>query len=107
MTNFFRDLMKVNQINIKEDMSINELMDQFEGSGVLGSGRVARACNILTDMIKDEDTNVFMSIAGPMVPGGLRNIISNMVKENHVNLIVSSGANITHDILESLDDFSL
>lgn len=93
--------MKVNQININEDMTVSQLIEQFENSGVLGSGRVARACNLLADMIEDDKTNVFMSLGGPLVPGGLRNIISSMVKENHVNLIVSSGANITHDLLES------
>lgn len=93
--------MKVNQININEDMTVSQLIEQFENTGVLGSGRVARACNLLADMIEDDKTNVFMSLGGPLVPGGLRNIISSMVKENHVNLIVSSGANITHDLLES------
>lgn len=27
-------------------------------------------------MIKDEDTNVFMSLGGPLIPGGMRNIVS-------------------------------
>lgn len=93
--------MKVNQINIKEGMSVSQLMEQFENSGVLGSGRVSRACNLLADMLKDENTRVFMSLGGPMVPGGLRKIISNMIKENQVNVLVSSGANITHDLLEA------
>ena len=35
--------MKVNQLNIKEDMSVSELMEQFNNSGVLGAGRIARA----------------------------------------------------------------
>lgn len=94
--------MKVNQINITEGMAVSELIDQFDKSGVLGTGRVAKACNLLANMISDDKTNVFMSIAGPMVPGGLRNIFSKMIKEGHVDLIISSGANITHDILESL-----
>lgn len=93
--------MKVNQIDVFNNMDVNQLMTQFEESGVLGSGRIARACNILTNMIKDEDTNVFMSLGGPLIPGGLRNVVSTMIKENHVNLIISSGANITHDLLEA------
>ncbi len=92
---------KVNQLKIEENMKISQLMDQFDASGVLGSGRVARACNILTDMIKDEDMNVFMSLGGPLIPGGLRNIVTQMVSRKHVNLIISSGANITHDLLEA------
>ncbi len=92
---------KVNQLNVKKDMKVFELVEQFDKSGVLGSGRVARASNILTDMIADEDMNVFMSLGGPLIPGGLRNIVTQMIRQKHVNLIISSGANITHDLLEA------
>ena len=93
--------MKVNQINVEKNMTISDLLDQFDESGVLGAGRVARACNILTDMISDEDMSVFLSLGGPLIPGGMRNIVSKMIKEGHVDLIVSSGANITHDLVEA------
>ena len=92
---------KVNQLEIKADMKVSELIEQFDKSGVLGSGRVARASNILANMIKDEEMNVFMSLGGPLIPGGMRNIVTNMVRERHVDLIISSGANITHDLLEA------
>ena len=92
---------KVNQLKIKADMKASELIDQFNKSGVLGSGRVARASNILTDMIKDDEMNVFMSLGGPLIPGGLRNIVTDMIRKEYVNLIISSGANITHDLLEA------
>ena len=60
-----------------------------------------RACNILTDMIQDEDMKVFMSLGGPLIPGGMRNIVTQMIENHHVDLIVSSGANITHDLVEA------
>ena len=93
--------MKVNQINVTSDMKISDLISQFDQSGVLGAGRVARACNILADMIQDEDMKVFMSLGGPLIPGGMRNIVTKMINEGHVDLIVSSGANITHDLVEA------
>ncbi|MEE1335618.1 deoxyhypusine synthase [Methanobrevibacter sp.] len=93
--------MKVNQINVTNSMRISDLVNEFDKSGVLGAGRVARACNILADMIQDEDMKVFMSLGGPLIPGGMRNIITQMIKNRHVDLIVSSGANITHDLVEA------
>ena len=93
--------MKVNQINVESNMKISDLVNQFDESGVLGAGRVARACNILADMIQDEDMSVFMSLGGPLIPGGMRNIVTKMIREGHVDLIVSSGANITHDLVEA------
>ena len=93
--------MKVNPIDIDKGMKVSDLISQFDESGVLGAGRVSRACNILSDMIMDEDMKVFMSLGGPLIPGGMRNIVSKMIKEGHVDLIVASGANITHDLVES------
>lgn len=97
--------MRVSQINVDKDMKIIDLINQFDQSGVLGAGRVARACNILTDMINDEEMRVFMSLGGPLIPGGMRNIITRMISEGHVDLIVSSGANITHDLVEAFGGF--
>ena len=93
--------MKVNPINVTKDMKVSDLVNEFDKSGVLGAGRVGRACNILTDMIQDEDMKVFMSLGGPLIPGGMRNIVSQMIENHHVDLIVSSGANITHDLVEA------
>lgn len=93
--------MKVNQLNIKKDMSVSELIEQFDNSGVLGAGRVARASNLLVNMINDEDMDIFMSLAGPMVPGGLRNIVADLIREKRIKVLITSGANITHDLLEA------
>ena len=82
-------------------MKVSDLVDEFDRSGVLGAGRVGRACNILTDMIQDDDMKVFMSLGGPLIPGGMRNIVTKMIENRHVDLIVSSGANITHDLVEA------
>lgn len=93
--------MKVKHLNIKEDMKISEFITQLEESGVLGAGRISNATNLLADSFKDEDTKVFLSIAGPMVPGGLRKVIRDLIKAGYVDLIISSGANLTHDLVES------
>ncbi|MBE6495842.1 MAG: deoxyhypusine synthase [Methanobrevibacter thaueri] len=93
--------MKVNQIDVDSSMKVIDLINQFDDSGVLGAGRVARACNILAEMIQDDDMSVFMSLGGPLIPGGMRNIVTKMINEGHVDLIISSGANITHDLVEA------
>ena len=82
-------------------MTTLQLIEEMGKSGVLGAGRLYRATELLAELISDEETTVFLSIAGPMVPGGLRKIIRDLVAGGHVNVIISSGANLTHDLLES------
>lgn len=92
---------KVKQIDLKNQMTVNELINQFDSSGVLGSGRVSRARNLLIEMINDDNMEIFLSVAGPMVPGGLRNIISNMIRQKQIRTLITSGANLTHDLVEA------
>lgn len=93
--------MKVKQLEITKNMTISEFMEQLDESGVLGAGRIAHATNLLADSMKDPDTKIFLSLAGPMVPGGLRKVVRDLVDQGYVDLIVSSGANLTHDLVEA------
>lgn len=69
--------------------------------GVLGAGRLGRAASIVTRMFNDPDCFKFLSLSGPMVPGGLRKLVSHLVGLGKVNAIVTSGANIVHDLVEA------
>ena len=93
--------MKVKHLEITNNMSIADFMKQLEDSGVLGAGRIAHATNLLADAMKDEETRIFLSLAGPMIPGGLRKVVRDLVYGGYVDLIISSGANLTHDLVES------
>lgn len=88
-------------MNIKKDMKVIDLINEFTASGVLGGGKIGRSCEFLANMLSKEDMKVFMSVAGPLIPGGLRNIIANMIKNKEIDVLITSGANVTHDLLES------
>ncbi len=92
----------VKQMKITKGMSLSDLVNQYHQAGVLGAGRVARATRIVHNIFDDPKYLVFLAIAGPMVPGGLRNIITQLVKTKRVHAIVTSGANVVHDVLEAL-----
>lgn len=93
--------MQVHQMEITNEMYVSDLINQLSGAGVVGAGNVANASNLLIKMVNNPDMKVFMSVAGPMVPCGLRNIISDMIKNSYIDVLFTSGANITHDILEA------
>jgi deoxyhypusine synthase len=83
-------------------MTVGQLVDEMKLCGVLGAGRLAKAVDVFTEMLSDESYTVFLSLAGPMVPGGLRNVISELIANNHVDVIVTNGANVVHDIIEAI-----
>ena len=62
----------IDHIEINDRMSVMELINQMGRSGVLGAGRMHRATKLLAEILDDDETAVFLSVAGPLVPGGLR-----------------------------------
>src|SRR3989338_5558425 len=92
----------VNHVKISANMSVNELIRQMDASGVLGGGRLAKAVNICEAMIKDKSCKVFLGLAGPLVPGGMRQIIIDLVESGWVDVVVTTGATLTHDLGEAL-----
>jgi len=92
---------RVNPIDMNNISSIDELIDEFDKSGVFGPGRIAKAVNIYSKML-NEGAKVFLGVAGALVPGGMRKILTDMIRNDMVHVIVSTGANITHDIIEAV-----
>ncbi len=93
--------LKIDHMDINGKMSVLELIDEMGRSGVLGAGRMFRATQLLSEILQDNETTVFLSVAGPLVPGGLRKVIRDMIDQGMVDVLITSGANITHDLLEA------
>ena len=83
-------------------MSVGQLVNEMKKTGVLGAGRLAKGVDVLVEMFEDPRYTVFLGISGPAVPGGLRKILGDLIDREYVNAVVSNGANIVHDIVESL-----
>ena len=79
-------------------MKISELVEQMGEIG-FGAKKINQAALILEEMWKSEAT-VFLGVAGAMVPGGMKQIILDLL--DRVDVFVTTGANLTHDLIESL-----
>lgn len=92
----------VKQMNVKPGMKVSELVSEMGSSGVFGAGRIGKASKIMKKMFEDKDCKVFLGLAGAMVPGGMKNIVVDMLEKGHVDVLVTTGANLTHDLVEAL-----
>lgn len=92
----------VKQISLTKNMKVNDLIKEMSKAGVFGSGRLAKAAEITRKMIKDKQCTVFLGAAGALVPGGMRNILIDMLDKGYIDVFVTTGANLTHDLIEAL-----
>jgi len=94
--------MPVHQLHVKPKMSVNELVVAMGEAGAYNGGSLARAADIWEQMLKDEETTKFFGLAGAMVPAGMGGIVSDLIRAGHIDILVSTGANLTHDIIEAI-----
>lgn len=92
----------VNHIQLRHRITVAQLVREMDACGVLGAGTIGMASRLVAKMFKDPDCTVFLTLAGPAVPGGLRKIITQLVEQKHVDVIITTGANMVHDIVEAL-----
>ncbi|TRZ67245.1 MAG: deoxyhypusine synthase [Methanothrix sp.] len=85
-------------MEIVPGMDVNQLVSTMKHCG-FGAGRLAKAVSIYEEMLGGEYTR-FFTLAGAMVPAGMRNIISGLIREGHIDVLVTTGANLVHDIIE-------
>ena len=83
-------------------MSVKDLVSEMKKCGVLGAGNIGKATEILTEMFSNKDYTVLLTLAGPLVPGGMRQIIRDLIDQGYLSAIVTTGANMVHDMVEAL-----
>jgi len=88
-------------MKLKPDMTVNQLIEQFKSSGSFGAGRLASACDIFEKMVRDEKCTICLALAGAMVPAGLRTTIADLMRKRLIDALVSTGANMVHDLIEA------
>lgn len=64
---------------------------------------LGRACDIYEMMLRDKDCTIILCLAGSLVSAGMKKIIVDLINNNMVDAIVSTGANIVdQDFFEAL-----
>ena len=92
---------KVEHIKIKENMLSKELVEGMKNIG-FGARKIGKASEIMKKMFLDSECKVFFGAAGAMVPGGMREVFIDILE--NVDVFVCTGATLTHDLVEALED---
>ncbi|MFX0057068.1 MAG: deoxyhypusine synthase family protein [Candidatus Heimdallarchaeota archaeon] len=97
-----KDILKeVNQFKITEKQNIIDLIKSLSDTG-FNAKRLAMACEIYKEMIIDKECVKFFGLAGALVPAGMQRVIHDFIDEGFIDVLVTTGANLTHDIAETL-----
>ena len=88
------------RINIRENMTVKEFMNELNGAGFNGK-RLAEAVEIYKAMMNDKNCIKVLGCGGALIAGGLRNVFVKFIKKGFVDVLIPTGAILTHDLIES------
>ncbi|MFH1500468.1 MAG: deoxyhypusine synthase [archaeon] len=89
----------IKHLKVKKEMKVSELVKEMGEIGFQAK-KLSEAAEILREMIKDKECKIFLGLSGAMVPGGMKEVILDIL--DYTSVFVTNGANLTHDLIEAL-----
>lgn len=94
----------VEDIKIKNEMTVSELIEKVDNAGGFSAKKVAEAVEIFKEM-KDEEVTTFLSFPAAIISTGTRGVIKELVKRNMVDVVVTTCGTLDHDLARIWKDY--
>ena len=83
------------------ERGVHDLLVDMAGTAFQGRA-LGEAYGVLLNMLGEEGNLIFMGLAGSLATAGMWKIVKWFVEERFIDVLVSTGANISEDILEAM-----
>lgn len=84
---------------VKPETRVDSLLKQMSMTGFQGR-KLGESVAVWSQMIEDPDVTIFAGLSGAMVPAGMQECLITLLENRFIDVLVSTGANIFHDICE-------
>jgi len=88
------------RMDVWKDMKVSDLVSELSGAGYAGK-RMSEAVEVYKKMLQDKKCIKFVSAAGALIAGGMRNVFVKLIRAGGVDAMLFTGAILTHDLIES------
>lgn len=97
-----KDLIRqpVERIRVRQLKSVNDYLTAY-GRLSFQARKLGQALEVLERMSRDSDCFRVMTLAGALIPAGMGGVICDLMEAGVVGCLVSTGANVTHDLVEA------
>jgi deoxyhypusine synthase len=91
---------KVKPFDVKKIKKINDLLISLKDCGFQGRN-LGLALDILEKMVVNKECLTVLTLSGALVPAGMGGLISTLMEYELIDVLISTGANITHDLVDA------
>src|SRR5258707_10026116 len=89
----------IEPFSVESGLTAEEILTRMERISFQGRN-LAKAHRIWQKMLAD-DVTIFLGMAGALSAGGLRLIVAHLIANRYIDCLVSTGANLYHDLHET------
>jgi len=86
-------------LELSQVKTVADLVEAFGGTS-FQSRTLHRAMRVWGEALAEPDCCIFLGLSGAMVPAGMRKVVVDLVRARCVDVLVSTGANLYHDLYE-------
>lgn len=91
---------KIKAIEVNKK-TISNLLDEMKDTGFQGR-KLGEVVEVWEKMLKDKDTTIFFGYTGSLSTTGQWKIINWLIENHFIDVLISTGANISEDIVEAM-----
>ena len=81
--------------------SVSKLLDDMAQTGFQGK-RLGEAARIWSEMVQQKGLTIFMGYSGSLSTTGQWKLVRWLIENRYIDVLVSTGANISEDIMEAM-----
>ncbi|MCQ8893695.1 MAG: deoxyhypusine synthase [Methanolinea sp.] len=81
--------------------NVAELLRGMAHCGFQGR-RLGESVEVWKRMLSDPECTIFFGLSGAMLPAGMQRVLIELARRHYIDVVVSTGANIFHDVCEHL-----
>jgi deoxyhypusine synthase len=83
---------------VSREITVCDLIEMFRGAHGFMASHVARAVDVLVEMIRDRESTRILSFTGNLVATGLRGVLAQLAKSKWFHAVITTCGAVDHDI---------
>ncbi|UCC41256.1 MAG: deoxyhypusine synthase [Candidatus Aminicenantes bacterium] len=88
-------------IEVKPEKNIDKLIEEMSLTAFQGR-KLAEVVEVWGRMLQEKEIVIWLGLAGAMIPAGMRKILGYLIRKRMLDVIVTTGANMYHDLFEAM-----
>jgi deoxyhypusine synthase len=94
-------LEEIKHVKVSAETTIDQLVIEMRTGAGFGARHLAQAVDIFMNMVEDKDCTIVLTVAGAMIPGGMKQVLIDFLELGVIDVLIVTGATLTHDLIEA------